>query len=233
MHPRCNLARHSNAEVDDRLSPADHSGEIRVLLFDVGGVLVQLAGIDVMRAWLGNGISAEELWCLWLRSEAVRRFETGRADAVEFSNEVTREFGLSIEPERFLEAFDGWPLGLYPGTTDLLAQIPPSYRRALLSNTNALHWPRIHGDMALGALFDAHFVSHLTGFIKPDRDAFEHVVETLDCRPAEVLFLDDNRLNVEAAAEIGMRAVRVQGPTEAHRALFELGIINDRTTPPA
>ena len=211
------------------MSPADHSREIGILLFDVGGVLVQLAGIDVMRSWLGNGISAEELWRLWLHSEAVRRFETGRADAVEFSIEVTREFGLSIAPERFLEAFDSWPLGLYPGTTDLLAQIPASYRRALLSNTNALHWPRLHGDMALGVLFDTHFVSHLTGFIKPDRDAFEHVLESLDCTPAEVLFLDDNRLNVEAAADVGMRAVRVQGPTEARQALFELGIIDDRT----
>jgi len=215
------------------VSPAVHSREIRVLLFDAGGVLVQLAGIDVMRSWLGNGISAEELWRLWLRSVAVRRFETGRSDAREFSVEVTREFGLSIAPEDFLAAFDRWPLGLYPGAADMLAQIPPSYRRALLSNTNALHWPRMHGDMALGTLFDTHFASHLTGFIKPDREAFDHVVATLDCRPGDVLFLDDNRLNVDAAAQAGMRAVRVQGPAEAHRALVELGIINERKAPPA
>ncbi len=214
------------------MAPTVHPGEIRVLLFDAGGVLVQIAGIDVMRSWLGNAISAEELWRRWLRSEAVRRFETGRSDPCAFSVEVTREFGLSIEPDQFLAAFNGWALGLYPGTHDLLARIPTSYRRALLSNTNVLHWPRMHGDMALGTLFDTHFASHLTGFIKPDRDAFMHVVETLDCRPDEILFFDDNRLNVDAATQIGMRAVRVQGPAEAHQALLELGVIHDQADLP-
>jgi putative hydrolase of the HAD superfamily len=212
------------------LSPADPPRDIRVLLFDVGGVLVQLGGIDVMRSWLGNGLGAEDLWRRWLESETVRRFETGKIGALEFSTELTREFGLSIEPADFLAAFDAWPLGLYPGTTDMLARIPPTYRRALLSNTNALHWPRMHGQMALGALFDTHFVSHQTGFIKPDPEAFEHVLETLHCRPAEVLFLDDNRLNVEAATRVGLRAVRVQGPAEAHRALSSFGIIDDGNT---
>jgi len=36
------------------------------------------------------------------------------------------------------------------------------------------------------------FISHLTGKIKPDADAFEHVVDSLGFMPA-VLFLDDNR----------------------------------------
>src|SRR5271168_3827557 len=37
----------------------------------------------------------------------------------------------------------------------------------------------------------------------------------LSTRAAEVLFLDDNWLNVEAAREIGMQAARVRGPGEA------------------
>src|SRR5258705_485298 len=93
----------------------------------------------------------------------------------------------------------------------MLARIPRSYRRAILSNSNALHWPRVLGEMRLGAAFDSHFVSHLTGRIKPDSDAFEHVVDSLGCLPAQVLFLDDNALNVEAAQRFGMHAIRVCG----------------------
>jgi len=33
---------------------------------------------------------------------------------------------------------------------------------ALLSNSNALHWPRVWNDMGLGPAFDSYFVSHLT-----------------------------------------------------------------------
>jgi putative hydrolase of the HAD superfamily len=127
-----------------------------------------------------------------------------------------------------LESFTEWPTGLYPGTLEMLALIPRSYRRALLSNSNALHWPRVLNGMGLGPAFDSHFVSHLTGRIKPDSDAFEHVVESLGCLPGQVLFFDDNLLNIEAAQNFGMHAIRVLGATEAQRVLTDLGVIDGR-----
>jgi glucose-1-phosphatase len=200
--------------------------DIRVLLFDVGGVLVQLSGVDIMLEWLGNSVSTDELWRLWLRSESVRKFETGQIDAGEFADRTIEEFGLAVEPQRFLESFAEWPSGLYPGTLEMLARIPPSYRRALLSNSNSLHWPRVSNDMGLGPVFDSHFISHLTGKIKPDADAFERVVDSLGCTPGQVLFLDDNSLNVEAAQSFGMHAIRVRGATETQGVLTDLGIID-------
>src|SRR6202521_5318493 len=143
-----------------------------------------------------------------------------------FAAGVTSEFGLRVEPQQFLEEFIGWPSGLYPGTLQMLARIPRSYRRAVLSNSNALHWPRVLDDMGLGPAFDSHFVSHLTGRIKPDSEAFEHAVDSLGCKPGQVLFLDDNSLNVEAARRFGMHAVRVRGVAEAQRVLTDLGIID-------
>jgi putative hydrolase of the HAD superfamily len=204
--------------------------DIRILLFDVGGVLVELSGVDTMLEWLGRKVTIEELWRMWLRSQPVRRFETGRITASEFAAGVISEFGLPVEPQQFLEAFIGWPSGLYPGTLDMLTRIPRSYHRALLSNSNALHWPRVLNDLKLGAAFDSHFVSHLTGRIKPDSDAFEHVVNCLGCPAAEVLFLDDNMLNVRAAQGFGMQAIRVQGAMEAQKALTDLGIIRPAAT---
>lgn len=199
--------------------------DIRVVLFDAGGVLVELAGIDVMLQWLGPGFTAEELWRRWLTSESVRGFETGRIGGDEFAAGVIREFKLKIAPDDFLDAFTGWPVGLFPGALELLEEIPGTYRRALLSNSNVLHWPRVLEDMKLGAAFEHHFVSHLTGRIKPDEDAFLHVTESLDCRPGEVLFLDDNQLNVDAAARVGMHARRVLGPGAARSTLADFGVL--------
>jgi len=196
------------------------------LLFDVGGVLVQLSGVETMLGWLGKSITADELWLRWLRSRPVRQFETGQIDANEFAVAVIAEFGIPVEPQRFLESFVAWPTGLYAGTLEMLARIPRAYQRAVLSNSNALHWPRVWGDMHLDSAFDSHFVSHLTGRIKPDPDAFQHVVDSLGCMPHHVLFLDDNSLNVQAAQDYGMHAIRVQGANEAQRALVDLEIID-------
>jgi len=201
--------------------------DINVVLFDVGGVLVELSGIETLLGWLGNGMTAEELWVKWLRSTSVRQFETGVIDEKEFALAVTREFELEIEPAHFLESFESWPLGLYPGAMPMLARIPSHYRRALLSNSNALHWPRMLNDMGLADAFEHRFVSHLIGKLKPDRAVFEHVVDSLGCAPHQVLFLDDNKLNVDAAKDFGMHAARVVGPREAQRVLVELRIIED------
>jgi glucose-1-phosphatase len=201
--------------------------DTRVLLFDVGGVLVQLNGVKTMLEWMGADATSDKMWKMWLESKPVREFERGRIDAEEFALAVTAEFQLPVDAQQFLASFNSWIVGLYPGTLEMLAQIPPSYHRAVLSNSNVLHWTRVVDDLKLGSAFDHQFVSHLTGRIKPDAEAFEHVVESLSCRPEHVLFLDDNTLNVDAAERFGMQAVRVQGIDETKRALVERGIIKE------
>jgi glucose-1-phosphatase len=74
--------------------------------------------------------------------------------------------------------------------------------------------------------FDHHFASHITGKIKPDREAFQNVLDTLGCSAGSVFFLDDSKLNVEAARRIGMHAVQVRGPAEARLALIEARILD-------
>lgn len=201
------------------------AGEIDVVLFDVGGVLVEMKGVPSMLAWLDHKISVEELWALWLSSPVVRKFETGRINPDEFADQIIREMSLPVSREIFLVAFRGWLEGLYPGALELVRSVPPRFRRATLCNTSVLHWPRLMSEFELEHAFHHHFASHLTGRIKPDREAFQQVMDTLDCKPSTVFFLDDNSLNVEAARQIGMRAVRVKGPSEARHALSEAGII--------
>ena len=198
---------------------------IRVVLFDVGGVLVQLSGVATVLGWVADRWTPAELWHRWLHSPAVRAFETGRCDAETFAAQCVAELELGVAPATFLESFAGWPTGLYPGTHELIARIPGHVTRALLSNSNSLHWPRVEDEFGLGALFEHRFVSHLTGRIKPDRDAFEHVISSLGCDPASVFFLDDNLMNVAAAHAAGMQGAVARGIDEAEQALRHASVI--------
>lgn len=201
--------------------------QVRVVLFDLGGVLVETAGVPTMLGWMDNRISPEELWKLWLQSPAVRAFETGRTDAESFADELIAEMALPVAREKLIEEFTFWPRGLFPGALELVRRIPPRYARAMLSNSNALHWPRLMKELQLAEAFDQHFASHLIGKIKPDEEAFRHVTHSLHCAAEEILFLDDNALNVEAAARVGMKAVQVQGVASAERALRDAGVIEN------
>ncbi|MFI4869157.1 MAG: HAD family hydrolase [Steroidobacterales bacterium] len=196
-----------------------------MVLFDVGGVLVELSGVATLLDWLEHRITDRELWSLWLHSPSVRAFETGRIDDRQFAAGILAELRLDIEPADFLQSFTRWPSGLYPGALQMIERIPSHYRRALLSNSNVLHWGRVLDEMGLGAVFEHQFASHLMGKIKPDAEAFEHVLECLSCHASQVLFLDDNAVNVEAARAIGMRSQLVRGVHEAQRSLQQAGII--------
>jgi len=196
-----------------------------VILFDLGGVLIELAGIDRMLELCNHAFSADELWARWLASEGVRQFETGRASPDAFGAAMLAEFDLRIAAAQFLEEFTFWPKGVFPGSFELLEQLSASYRLACLSNTNALHWPRVCDEMGLARYFEKAFASHLVGMLKPDLEIFQYVVEQLGCPPARILFLDDNQSNVASACTAGMVARRVAGLGEVRAALVELEIL--------
>ncbi len=205
------------------------NAQIDTIVFDIGGVLVELSGVAQMLDWCGGTLSEEELWRRWLASPGVRRFESGRSNAAEFASAVRQEFALRVDSEEFLRAFCAWPKALYPGSRELLRALAPRYRLASLSNTNALHWHYVCHDLGLADCFHHHFPSHETGRMKPDREAFEHVVERLGAAPNHILFFDDNRANVEVARQVGMQAYRVRGIDETGATLRSLGLLDSET----
>ena len=80
--------------------------------------------------------------------------------------------------------------------------------------------------MQLATAFHYHFPSHETGRLKPDKEAFEYVIEHTGYTPARILFVDDNQLNVDSAAAISMVARKTVGIGEVHQVLREFGIVS-------
>ena len=197
---------------------------IKVILFDLGGVLVELTGVPVMLEWTNHRYSEETLWEAWLNSPAVRSFETGCSTAEQFADDLIKEMDLPVDRAEFIHRFREWPKGLYPGVTSLMEGLQNTYTLACLSNSNGLHWPILMKDMGLEKMFRYRFASHLMKKLKPDRASFEYVLRHLGCQASSVLFLDDNAMNVKSAREMGMIAYRVAGPQEVEQALDQAGV---------
>ena len=198
---------------------------IDVILFDLGGVLVELAGVDQMIEWSPGIATHEELWRRWLESSAVRRFETGAIGRDDFALAIVDEFGCSVGADEFLAAFTWWPRSVFPGALELVQSMRSHYRLASVSNTNEIHWDRFSNTWKLDAAFHHNFPSYLVGKLKPDAEYFEHVLAELDVAPARVLFIDDNAINVQAAAKLGMHTRRVVGVDGARQAFADLGLL--------
>jgi putative hydrolase of the HAD superfamily len=198
---------------------------VEMVVFDLGGVLLQMQGVPALRR-LADIASEEELWNRWLTCRWVRRFESGTCSADSFSQGVVGDWRLPISSTAFLEEFRSWPTGPLPGAESLVRETMARVPVACFSNTNALHWNDHLREWPLVRLFEACFLSFEIGSLKPDRQAFEHLARAIRPSPDRVLFLDDNAANVEGALASGFSAVRVSGVGEARRALVVAGVLD-------
>lgn len=196
--------------------------DVRIILFDFGGVLLHLNdpaatfGIDGQLADFSRG---------WLMSPAVRAHECGQIDAAEFGHRIVEEMQLPYSAAEFVARFDRWPDTISDATVELVRRIPASYTCAILSNTNARHWSAFDIDGTFGGRIDRCFLSFENERIKPEAGAFRQVIEAYDAVPGAVLFIDDNPINIAAAADAGMRTRLCAGVTALPDILADEGII--------
>jgi HAD superfamily hydrolase (TIGR01509 family) len=195
---------------------------VDVLLFDLGGVLIDFAGFAELPRLLRDPPSPAEMRQRWICSEAVRLFELGRIGPEEFADRFRSEWGLEMSGQEFLRRFTEWARGLYPGAAHIRGRLAAAHSIACLSNSNVLHTP-LHR-AAIGPYIERCFFSNELGLLKPDPAIFEHVIRALAVPPARIAFFDDTGVNVEAARRVGMSAYRVEGVAELERRLAQIGV---------
>lgn len=196
----------------------------QLLLFDLGGVIIEVDTTG-LRALGEPGKSDVDLWETWLTCAAVQDYESGKISDAAFADGVLKAFHSTMPHAEFLRSFTAWPTGIYAGVPELLIKLRKTYKLGYLSNSNALHYPRFEHEFNINSYFDFPFASFKMGRVKPHADIFEAVLTELPYKPAEIFFVDDNRLNVEMARSLGMRAEIVRGPDELRTVLSRNGII--------
>lgn len=197
---------------------------VEIVLFDLGGVLIDVGGVPPMKALAGIE-SDDEMWRRWLTCRWVRSFERGECSADDFAAGVVADWELAVAPQTFLDAFRSWPGAPLPGADELVASVRAVAAAGCLSNTNAMHTDHQFAKYPIFDAFDYRFLSYQLGFVKPDRALFDRVAELLPVAPGRVLFLDDNVMNVDGAIEAGFRARHVRGVDEARAALVAEGVL--------
>lgn len=70
--------------------------------------------------------------------------------------------------------------------------------------------------------FDRKFLSNETGYRKPDEESFMHILNELGLNPGEVVFVDDDIKNIEAAKKLGIHAILFKDETTTAQEIEEL-----------
>lgn len=140
--------------------------------------------------------------------------ETGKVTEVNFLNRLAEalesELGHYPELHRFSEIYFS---ALHPNEPmiELMREIKDSGRRMAMLTNNVREWePLWRAMLPVDEIFELVVDSAFVGMRKPDAAIYELTLERLGdgVKPEECLFIDDLEVNVSAALELGMQAVR-------------------------
>ena len=200
-----------------------------VLLFDLGGVLVDFSGIDGLRGMLRTPAEAAAIRHRLVACPLLRQLEVGALEPLPFAEAFVAEWDLVVPPATFLVEFRSWSRALLPGARELLDSLRPRYRLAALSNSNAVHWDRNTTDLGITALFDSAYSSHQLGCHKPEPAIYREALARLGVPADRVVFFDDFEPNVVAARAEGITAFQVRGVAQLTACLREHGFMTGVT----
>ena len=204
----------------------DQSPPIEALLFDLGGVVIDIDMQRAVRHWEPlSSLSRAQLQQRFTVDEALRQYESGEIDTAAYVAHLRQEFELHASDSAIVA---GW-------NAILVSEIEPALQAVVaarthlpcyaFSNTSPAHqraWSSAFPRVATA--FDRLFLSFEIGARKPDIAAFRLVTAAIGKDANRVLFFDDTPANVQGARDAGLQAVQVNNHRDLDRTLVGLGV---------
>ncbi len=208
-------------------------GDRRVVVFDLGGVLVRV-NLDWGSAMRQAGLPEAAERFVGVPLDACPGFHDHEVGAVSDEEYLLSLAGfLGLDRQGALRAHQGILGEEVAGAADLIQELSDKGLSCVcLSNTNALHWRLLGAESPYASVRALHrrFGSHEIGARKPDPAAYRAVErEFPGCR---LVFFDDSPANVQAARSLGWEAFHVDSLDVAlqrmRERLCELGLLGER-----
>ncbi len=143
----------------------------------------------------------------WAHREELDR---GTLDNVHYWQAVGRDCGFDIsvaEAEELIEHDNGQWTNENPEMLGLARDLQRAgYRTAILSNMERRMLATMRRKLAWLDEFDVQMYSCELGTVKPEPAIYLECCRRLECAPHEALFLDDKKVNTEAAKKVGMQS---------------------------
>ena len=193
---------------------------IRTVVFDIGGVLE----LDVIEL-VDTGLDARWEKRLGLEpGEIDRRMEPiwrvgslGKCTEEDVHLEMSKRLGMSqAQVEEYMHEMWDWYCGrLNVPMADFFRSLRPRYQTAILSNSFVGARREEQKHHHFDEMCELIIYTHEEGIAKPDPRIFELTWKRLGVQPEEMLFLDDNEVNIVAAKALGIYAIHCRETEQA------------------
>ena len=197
----------------------------KALLFDLGGVIIDVDFRRAFRAWEPlSQLSLEEIAQAFRFDIQYEKHERGEITAFEYFDHLRSVLFLKEDYVRIAEGWNSIYVGEISETICMVQSARAHFPCHAFTNTNATHhvtWSAMFPTIT--SLFDRVFTSHEIGHRKPEKQAFEHIAHAVGVPLDSMMFFDDLLENVEGAKSAGLQAIHVRSPRDVRNALQGIG----------
>ena len=199
----------------------------KALIFDLGKVVFDLSFDRVFQFWANaSGKQYEELKSGFQFDDIFDKLEKAEITPKEFRAEISKRLDLALTDQEFDAGWCDLYLDAYHGIDNLLIKLRQNFQLVALTNTNSVHsavWkPKYAGTLGH---FHRVFSSHELKERKPDAKAYQIVLDYLQVKPQQVVFLDDNIDNIKGADQLGIKTILVTSYAQMTAELATIGLL--------
>lgn len=199
------------------------------IIFDFGGVVVQFNPKDFLMDHFMNKRAEEIVYELTFGSQewqdldrGIITREEGNAAMLENAARVNRVFEAQT-------VIDEWPaiLRTKESTVHTMQKLKAAgYRLYYLTNIPADIMDELR-QREWFSLFDGGVASCDVHLCKPEPAIYTTLMQTCNLAYDESIFIDDNKVNAQAAYNLGITGILYKNPKSFERALHACGIVLD------
>ena len=208
--------------------------KIKNIIFDLGGVILDIDETIVYKELEKMGIKTSELAHSKEFVEIMSKFDTGIYTAPTFRKRMKALIGQEkMTDEKFDSIWNAMLLDIPRERVEAIEKVKKHYKIFLMSNTNVIHYDLYVRDLQLrfgynefDELFDKSYFSFAEHLEKPDPRFFELILDHEGLLPEETLFIDDTEKNINIAKSLGINTYHISRE-ELVRNLFENGVLKD------
>ena len=210
------------------------SVKIKNIIFDLGGVILDIDETIVYKELEKLGIKTSELAHSKEFIDLMSKFDTGIYTAPTFRKKAKALLELGkMTDKRFDAIWNAMLLDIPRERVEAIEKIKKHYKIFLMSNTNVIHYDLYIRDLQLrfgynefDELFNKSYFSFAEHLEKPDPRFFELILDHEGLLPEETLFIDDTAANIEVAKSLGIRTYHISRE-ELVRNLFSNGVLKE------
>ena len=210
------------------------NAKIKNIIFDLGGVILDIDENVVYKELEKMGIEISELAHSKEFVEILSKFDTGIYTAATFRKKTKQFIGQEkMTDEKFDSIRNAMLLDIPRERIEAIEKVKKHYKIFLMSNTNVIHYDLYVRDLQLrfgynefDELFNKSYFSFAEHLEKPDPRFFELILDHEGLLPEETLFIDDTAENIETAKSLGIKTYHIRRD-ELVRNLFENGVLKD------